>query len=79
MLIGLATGGEGVGEQESHSKVGTLLGPTIISCCAIPPQDSALTKKFHFSANFSLHRTAFSGITTCLWKPLALLGNLIGL
>ena len=30
MLIGLATGEEGGGEQESHSKVGTLLGPTKI-------------------------------------------------
>ena len=31
MLIGLVTEGEGggEGEQESHSKVGTLLGPTI--------------------------------------------------
>ena len=34
MLIGLDTGeggGEGEEERESHSKVGTLLGPTIIS------------------------------------------------
>ena len=30
MLIGLATG-EGGGERESHSKVGTLLGPTTTS------------------------------------------------
>ena len=29
MLIGLVAGGEeGEGEEESHSKVGTLLGPT---------------------------------------------------
>ena len=29
MLIGLVAGGGGEGEEESHSKVGTLLGPTI--------------------------------------------------
>ena len=32
MLIGLVAGGEGGGEEEereSHSKVGTLLGPTM--------------------------------------------------
>ena len=32
MLIGLATGeGEGEEEEESHSKVGTLLGPTMMT------------------------------------------------
>ena len=39
MLIGLATGeegeGGGEGEQESHSKVGTLLGPTIIATVSL--------------------------------------------
>ena len=34
MLIGLVAEGEGggEGERESHSKVGTLLGPTMIYC-----------------------------------------------
>ena len=33
MLMGLVAGGEG-DEEESHSKVGTFMGPTIIFPCA---------------------------------------------